>query len=48
MHSISTLYEARNAEDGFQGMTPCNSCGTWEAVTDDAVTDGISNGSQMT
>ena len=41
MHSISTLYEARNAEDGFQGMTPCNSCGTWEAVT-----DGIRNGLQ--
>ena len=42
MHSVSTVYEARNAEDGFQGMTPCNSCGTWEAAA-----DGISDGLQV-
>ena len=39
-HALSQhLYEARNAADGFQGTTPCNSCGTWETAT-----DGISNG----
>ena len=42
MHSVSTWYEASNAEDGSQGLTPCNSCGTW-----DAATDGISDGSQV-